>query len=258
MILAFNKPYGVLSQFTAKGSSAPKSGASLQSIRPAAGGKDVIYPPQSVGGSSPEDGSTQRSVAENSRSNLCTARLRDHLTQQQSGQRTLAAFGFPKHVYPIGRLDWDSEGLLLLSDEKEWNDLLLHPRHAHERTYHVQVEGLISEAALSRLREGVMIQNRRTKPCSVKILKDPRYPPRCPPIRFRLSVPTCWIELKLIEGKNRQVRRMTAAVGFPTLRLIRTAIGAYASGDLPEGKWRELGISQRQLLTGGGRARKVS
>lgn len=240
MILAFHKPYGVLSQFTAKECSAPKSGASLQSIHPAAGGMNVIYPP--------EDGSVQRSVAENSRSNLRTARLRDHLTQQQPGQQTLAAFGFPKHVYPIGRLDWDSEGLLLLSDEKKWNDLLLHPRHAHERTYHVQVEDLITEAALEQLRKGVMIQGRRTKPCSAKLWGTPDHPARHPPIRIRLSIPTCWIELKLIEGKNRQVRRMTAAVGFPTLRLIRTAIGAYTLGDLPEGKWRELDPLQKQLL----------
>ena len=236
MILAFNKPYGVLSQFTAKECPVLKRGASLQSMHPTNSGMHVAHPPQNVGGS-------------NSRSNLRAARLRDHLTQQQPGQRTLAAFGFPKNIYPIGRLDWDSEGLLLLSDEKEWNDLLLHPRHAHERTYHVQAEGLITEEALARLRSGVLIQGRRTKPCGARFLEYPGYPPRNPPVRFRLSIPTSWIELKLIEGKNRQVRRMTAAVGFPTLRLIRTAIGAYALGDLPEGKWRELGSRQRELLT---------
>lgn len=169
-------------------------------------------------------------------------------TPQRTGQRTLAIFGFPKHVYPMGRLDWDSEGLLLLSDEKKWNDLLLHPRHAHERTYHVQVENLMTEAALEQLRKGVWVQGRRTKPCRARLLDLPGYPPRDPPIRFRLSVPTCWIEVKLIEGKNRQVRRMTAAVGFPTLRLVRTAIGAYALGDLAEGKWRVLDPRQTRLL----------
>ena len=202
MILAFNKPYGVLSQFTA-----PRGPASTRG------------------------------------------------TSSQSGHRTLAAFGFPKHVYPVGRLDWDSEGLLLLSDEKKWNDLLLHPRHANERTYHVQVEGLVTEEALKRLREGLVIQDYRTRPSEAELLEDPRYPPRRPPIRFRLSVPTSWIELKLTEGKNRQVRRMTAAVGFPTLRLIRVAIGAYAMEDLPEGKWRELDPPRRQLLPKQGKRR---
>ncbi|HNX68684.1 MAG TPA: pseudouridine synthase [Candidatus Omnitrophota bacterium] len=169
-------------------------------------------------------------------------------TQQEPEHRTLAEFGFPEQVYPIGRLDWDSEGLLLLSDEKEWNDLLLHPRHGHERTYHAQVEGLATEEAMAQLRKGVMIQGRKTEPCQARLIADPGYPPRDPPIRFRLSVPTSWVELKLIEGKNRQVRRMTAAVGFPTLRLVRTAIGAFELGSLAEGKWRELDPRQRQLL----------
>ncbi len=169
-------------------------------------------------------------------------------TPATSQNRTLAEFGFPRGVYPIGRLDWDSEGLLLLSDESEWNDRLLHPRHAHERTYHAQVEGTASEEAMARLRKGIPIQDYKTKPCSAKLLADPGYPPRNPPIRFRLSVPTSWVELKLIEGKNRQVRRMTAAVGFPTLRLVRAAIGALELENLPEGKWRELDAGQRKLL----------
>jgi len=169
-------------------------------------------------------------------------------TKQETEHRTLAAFGFPKKVYPIGRLDWDSEGLLLLSDEKEWNDFLLHPRHAHIRTYHAQVEGIATEQATAQLRKGVRIQKRKTKPCQARLLANPGYPPRNPPIRFRLSVPTSWVELELTEGKNRQVRRMTAAVGFPTLRLIRVAIGAYELSDLPVGKWHELSPQQRQLL----------
>ena len=169
-------------------------------------------------------------------------------TKQTPEQRTLAEFGFPKLVYPIGRLDWDSEGLLLLSDEKKWNDFLLHPRHAHARTYHAQVEGIATEEAMALLRKGVMIQGRRTKPCRASLLAEPGYSPRNPPIRFRLSVPTSWIELKLTEGKNRQVRRMTAFAGFPTLRLIRAAIGALELGDLPEGKWHELTPKQKQQL----------
>ncbi len=169
-------------------------------------------------------------------------------TKQEPEHRTLAEFGFPKDVYPVGRLDWDSEGLLLLTDEKHWNDLLLHPRHAHERTYHAQVEGTATQEAMDKLAKGLPIQDYVTKPCKASLLKDPGYPERNPPIRFRLSVPTSWIELKMIEGKNRQVRRMTAAVGFPTLRLVRAAIGELQLGSLAEGKWQELSPKQQKLL----------
>ena len=169
-------------------------------------------------------------------------------TKEKPEHCTLAEYGFPKHVYPIGRLDWDSEGLLLLSDEKEWNNKLLNPQYEHERTYHVQVEGIATKEAISQLQKGVVIQGCKTKPCKVRLLKDPGYLPRSVPIRFRLSVPTSWIELKLIEGKNRQVRRMTAATGFPTLRLIRVAIGMLELNDLIVGKWRELSPQQKKLL----------
>jgi 23S rRNA pseudouridine2457 synthase len=169
-------------------------------------------------------------------------------TKESPEHRTLAEFGFPKQVYPIGRLDWDSEGLLLLSDEKEWNDLLLNPKHAHERTYHVQVEGIANEEAMTKLEKGVVIQGRKTKPCRAKLIAEPDYPPRNPPIRFRFSIPTSWIELRLTEGKNRQVRRMTAAAGFPVLRLIRTAIGKLILDDLAPGKWCELDSREKQLL----------
>ena len=169
-------------------------------------------------------------------------------TKEKPEHRTLAEFGFPKNVYPIGRLDWDSEGLLLLSDEKEWNDKLLNPQHEHKRTYHVQVEGIATEKAMSQLQKGVVIQGCKTKPSLAKLLKEFNYPPRTVPIRFRLSVPTSWVEIKLIEGKNRQVRRMTASVGFPTLRLIRVAIGMFELGDLPSGEWLELSSQQRKLL----------
>jgi 23S rRNA pseudouridine2457 synthase len=171
-------------------------------------------------------------------------------TQENSTQPTLAGFHFPKNVYPIGRLDADSEGLLLLSDEKEWNDLLLHPRNEQERTYHVQVDGEATLQAVEKLSRGVFIQGRKTKPCKAALLKNPGYPERNPPIRFRKTVPTSWIELKLIEGKNRQVRHMTAAVGFPTLRLIRVSHGNLALGDLEPGIWRELNLEERKLLRG--------
>ena len=172
-------------------------------------------------------------------------------TATSTGHRTLAEFGFPKYVYPIGRLDWDSEGLLLLSDEKEWNDFLLNPRHAHERIYHAQVEGLATEEEMAKLRKGVVLRGEKTRPCKAKLLAEPNYPPRTVPIRFRLSVPTSWIELKLTEGKNRQVRRMTASQGLPTLRLIRAAIGAIPLKNIEPGHWRELSVKERNTLRHG-------
>jgi len=169
-------------------------------------------------------------------------------TKEAPSHRTLAEFGFPKDVYPVGRLDWDSEGLLLLTDEKECNDRLLHPRHAVSRTYHAQVEGAATEEALSKLQKGVLIGGEKTKPCRARLLKDPGYPPRSVPVRFRLSVPTSWVELTLTEGKNRQVRRMTAAAGFPTLRLFRVSHAGLMLGSLPEGHWREVSAAERGKL----------
>jgi 23S rRNA pseudouridine2457 synthase len=187
MLLAFNKPYGVISQFTSDG----------------------------------------------------------------SANRTLSEFGFPKSVYPIGRLDADSEGLLLLSDEPALNQRLLHPRRAHEREYWVQIERTPSGATLLLLETGVILSGRKTLPARARILDpQPKIPARVPPIRFRKTVPSCWISLELVEGKNRQVRRMTATVGHPTLRLIRVRIGRFKLGGLEPGKWIELDESQRQLVLG--------
>lgn len=173
-------------------------------------------------------------------------------TQEHPSHRTLAEFGFPAQVYPIGRLDRDSEGLLLLSDEARWNDRLLNPRHAHPRSYHAQVEGEVSEQALRQLRRGVDLKEFRTLPCQATLLPgEPSHPQRTPPIRYRKSVPTAWVELTLTEGKNRQVRRMTAAVGIPTLRLVRVSMGGLKLADLglEPGQWRELSpAEQRQLL----------
>ena len=227
MLIAFHKPFGVLSQFTAD---LPRQCAS---------------------------------------------------TAVGSANRTLAEFGFPKSVYPIGRLDADSEGLLLLSDEPEWNEKLLHPRHAHEREYWAQIEKIPTPESLNKLEKGVLIQSRKTLPCRAWLLEPqpeiipktvaaprqsaaiiseaksavlyrdaatPKIFPRKPPIRFRKSVPDCWIGLELIEGKNRQVRRMTAAIGHPTLRLIRARIGNFWLGDLPPGQWRELTSAEINLV----------
>jgi 23S rRNA pseudouridine2457 synthase len=207
-------------------------------------------------------------------------------TGDGSPNRPLAEFGFPKNVYALGRLDADSEGLLLLSDEPEWNERLLHPRHAHEREYWAQVEKIPTPEALQQLARGVVVQGRKTLPCRAWMLEPqpevaamprrrsvdaspsshipnvvgtttgpfgdgaspPQLPPRDPPIRFRKSVPDCWIGLELVEGKNRQVRRMTAAMGHPTLRLIRVRIGNFRLGDLAAGQWRILNPEECRLM----------
>lgn len=186
MIIAFHKPYGVLSQFT------------------------------------PEPGSRWR---------------------------TLAAFGLPAGVYPLGRLDADSEGLLLLSDEPGLNTRLLDPRHAHRREYWVQVEKIPTAAALHTLeRGGIPLDDHRTLPCRARLIPPPPVPPRDPPIRVRKSIPDTWLSLELVEGKNRQVRRMTAAIGHPTLRLIRARIGDFPLGGLAPGVWHELTAPERDMV----------
>lgn len=170
-------------------------------------------------------------------------------TSDGSSNRTLVQFGFPKGVYPLGRLDADSEGLLLLSDEPELNQRLLHPRQAHEREYWAQVERTPTTEALQRLARGAVVQGRKTLPCRAWMLEpQPEIPPREPPIRFRKTVPTCWIGLELIEGKNRQVRRMTAVIGHPTLRLLRVRIGGIKLGALATGMWHELTAGERRLV----------
>jgi 23S rRNA pseudouridine2457 synthase len=171
-------------------------------------------------------------------------------TPDQPGQRTLGDFGFPANVYPLGRLDMDSEGLLLLSDEGGLNHRLLDPSAAHPRTYLAEVEGIPDPKAIETLkRGGIHIQGHRTLPCSASLLDGiPALPPRDPPVRFRMSIPTSWLELTLVEGKNRQVRRMTAAVGFPTLRLVRVAIGGLTLGALEPGHWRELDAAERRRI----------
>ena len=187
VLLAFHKPYGVLSQFT------------------------------------PEPGSRWR---------------------------TLADFGLPRNVYALGRLDADSEGLLLLSDEPGLNSRLLDPQHAHRREYWAQVENIPSAEALARLaRGGLVIDGHRTLPCRARLLDPaPPLPPRDPPIRIRKNIPATWLALELIEGKNRQVRRMTAAVGHPTLRLLRVRIGDFPLGEVAPGAWRELTAADRAAV----------
>ena len=170
-------------------------------------------------------------------------------TADGSGHGTLAPFGFPPGVYPIGRLDADSEGLLLLSDEPGLNRRLLPPEQEHPREYWVQVERIPAPEALRQLARGIQIQHRLTRPCRVQLLDPPPdVAPREPPIRYRKSVPTAWITLELIEGKNRQVRRMTATVGHPTLRLLRVRIGRYRLGALAAGRWMGLDGAERESV----------
>lgn len=177
MLVAFNKPYGVLCQFT-----------------------DRSTPPR----------------------------------------RTLAEFGLPPHVYAAGRLDFDSEGLLLLTDDGGLAHRLTDPRHKLAKIYWVQVEGDPDDARLAALRGGVDLNDGRTRPARVRRIPPPPLWPRDPPVRFRRSVPDAWLELAIREGRNRQVRRMTAAVGLPTLRLVRVAVGPYRLEGLAPGQWRRL------------------
>jgi len=158
------------------------------------------------------------------------------------------------NVYPVGRLDLDSEGLLLLTDNGQLQHRLSDPKYSHPRTYYVQIENILEQTALNKLRNGVTIKNYRTRKAKVQLLdREPNLPPRNPPIRDRKNIPTCWLEMTLTEGKNRQIRRMTAAVGCPTLRLIRVAIGKKDRQinlkSLEPGQWRELTTEEIKNLT---------
>lgn len=161
-----------------------------------------------------------------------------------SGRKTLGLlFDFPKDVYAVGRLDKDSEGLLLLTNDKSLNHLLLDPQFKHEREYLVQVEGIPQEKDLKKFEEGLIVENRKTLPAKAILLTlPPEVPERMPPIRIRKTVPDSWLRITLCEGKNRQVRKMTAAIGFPTLRLIRVRIGKIQLNGLKPGDVKELKI----------------
>ena len=162
-------------------------------------------------------------------------------TQESPQHITLKQYIDVPDVYPVGRLDWDSEGLLLLTNDGQFQHRLAHPRFGHQRTYWAQVERIPTLDAINQLQTGVKIQDYRTAPAQVRLLlEEPSVTQRIPPVRFRKSIPTAWLEMTLTEGKNRQVRRMTAAVGFPTLRLIRVSIANIQLHDLAPGQWREL------------------
>ncbi len=157
------------------------------------------------------------------------------------GRPTLADWIPVPGIYPAGRLDFDSEGLLVLTDDGALQARIANPRFGLEKTYWVQVEGIPDETALRRLGTGVPLDGRRTRPASAALIEPPtRLWPRDPPIRYRKTVPDSWVEIRLKEGRNRQVRRMTAAVGHPALRLIRSRVGPWDLGDLAPGQWREV------------------
>ncbi|MGI0486120.1 pseudouridine synthase [Pantanalinema rosaneae CENA516] len=167
----------------------------------------------------------------------------------QSPRQTLKDYIAVPNVYPVGRLDQDSEGLMLLTNHGALQHRLIDPKFQHPRTYWVQVERMPDDLALQHLRQGVVIQGYRTRPAQVTLLsEDPPLPPRDPPIRYRKQVPTAWLEITLTEGRNRQVRRMTAAVGFPTLRLVRVRIANLAIAGLSPGQWRDLTSAEVQAL----------
>jgi 23S rRNA pseudouridine2457 synthase len=162
------------------------------------------------------------------------------LTQftDKDGRKTLAdLFPFPKDVYPVGRLDMDSEGLVLITNDKKLVDYLLNPKNKHKREYVVQIEGIPDKKDLEKLETGVIIEGKKTLPAKIKLLKEiPDIPERIPPIRYRKNIPTSWLSITLIEGRNRQVRKMTANIGFPTLRLIRIRIEDLKLGTMKPGE----------------------
>jgi 23S rRNA pseudouridine2457 synthase len=154
------------------------------------------------------------------------------------GRPTLAGFGLPPGVYAAGRLDHDSEGLVVLTDDGALQARISDPRHKLPKTYLVQVEGAPEDAALTPLRQGITLKDGPTRPAQARLIPPPALWPRDPPVRFRKTVPDAWIELTITEGRNRQVRRMTAAAGFPTLRLVRWAVGDWTLAGLASGDWR--------------------
>jgi 23S rRNA pseudouridine2457 synthase len=170
---------------------------------------------------------------------------------REAGRKTLAdIYKFPKNVYPVGRLDMDSEGLLLLTDDKSLTEYLLNPENRHEREYYAEVEGIPTKKELKRLESGVIIERKMTLPAKAKMLDNIKIEAREKPIRFRKNIPDCWISLTLIEGRNRQVRKMTAAIRHPTLRLIRVRIKNILLGDMKPGEVRILSDTEIKELKG--------
>lgn len=161
-------------------------------------------------------------------------------TDSENRKTLKSLFNFPEDVYPVGRLDMDSEGLLIITNDKFLTDYLLNPKNKHEKEYYAQVEGIPDYISLSQLKEGVVLEGKKTFPAKLKLINEPGFEPRIPPIRERKTIPTSWISLTITEGRNRQVRKMTAAVGHPTLRLVRVRIKNLTLGKMKIGEVREL------------------
>jgi 23S rRNA pseudouridine2457 synthase len=169
----------------------------------------------------------------------------------ETGKKTLAdVYNFPKNVYPVGRLDMDSEGLLILTDDKSLTEYLLKPENKHEREYYVQIERIPTEEELKKLESGIIVEGKMTLPAKAKVLKNVKIEARKVAIRFRKNVPDSWISLTLTEGRNRQVRKMTASIGHPTLRLIRVRIKNILLDDLKPGEVRNLSNAEINELKG--------
>ncbi|HET9578683.1 MAG TPA: pseudouridine synthase [Usitatibacter sp.] len=168
----------------------------------------------------------------------------------EAGHRSLKELVPVAGVYPAGRLDADSEGLVVLTDDGALQSAIADPRHELEKEYWAQVEGIPTEAALARLRRGVVLRDGPTRPAGAQLVPEPPIWPRDPPIRYRASIPTAWLRLVLREGRNRQVRRMTAAVGHPTLRLVRWRVGPWSVEGLAPGEWREIAAPAAASLRG--------
>lgn len=168
------------------------------------------------------------------------------LTQftDSGGRKTLADFINTKNIYPAGRLDYDSEGLIVLTDNGKVQHLISNPRHKIPKEYLVQVEGIPDEASLDKLRTGVLLNDGLTLPAEIKLISPPAIWERNEPIRNRKNIPDCWLSITIKEGRNRQVRRMTAHIGYPTLRLIRVKVGQWSLGSLQSGEWREETITE--------------
>jgi 23S rRNA pseudouridine2457 synthase len=158
--------------------------------------------------------------------------------KDKEGRNNLSDFVLIKNVYAAGRLDYDSEGLVILTDDGKLQNKISSPEYKFEKTYWVQVEGIPGEESFKKLRKGILLNDGLTKPAKVKLIEEPKIWNRIPPIRYRKNISTSWIELKIIEGKNRQVRRMTAAIGYPTLRLIRCSIGNWTINNLNPGDYK--------------------
>ncbi len=205
----------------------------------------LLYKPYNVLSQFTDDSPQQRDVV--------TLSKQGGVALPKDNRETLKQYVAVPDVYAVGRLDRDSEGLLLLTDDGPMQHRLSHPKFAHKRQYWVQVEGVPTAAAIQQLRQGVTIRGYRTQPAGVDLVPAPELPPRNPPIRDRKQIPTAWLTMTLTEGKNRQVRRMTAAVGFPTLRLVRSALHlsescALTLAGLQPGEWRELSQQERRSL----------